>query len=99
MARRTQRVRAPVDAIRDETERQGLSRRVRPRTLPKESDTRRLVCLLHEHEGRSAMIPQPERVEVASGAVVGIYEFGDPTGDAVFALHGVPACGAGFAFA
>jgi len=35
----------------------------------------------------------------ATGATVGYYEFGDPLGKPVLAFHGVPACGAGFAFA
>jgi pimeloyl-ACP methyl ester carboxylesterase len=34
-----------------------------------------------------------------TGATVGYYEFGDPLGKPVLALHGTPACGAGFAFA
>src|SRR4051794_30602006 len=46
----------------------------------------------------------PERVEsvesrvvrAANGRGVGVYEFGDPNGSPVFALHGTPACGAGF---
>jgi len=31
--------------------------------------------------------------------VVGVYEYGDPAGAPVMALHGTPACGAGFAWA
>ena len=31
-----------------------------------------------------------------SGRDVGVYEYGDPDGRPVFALHGTPACGAGF---
>ena len=30
------------------------------------------------------------------GRAVGVYEYGDPDGRPVFALHGTPACGAGF---
>ena len=40
-----------------------------------------------------------ETVVDASGTVVGIYCYGDPDGLPVFALHGVPACGAGFDWA
>ncbi|MCU1426299.1 MAG: alpha/beta hydrolase fold protein [Actinomycetia bacterium] len=36
---------------------------------------------------------------VASGRDVGYYEFGDPSGFPVIALHGTPASGAGFLFA
>jgi len=35
-------------------------------------------------------------VRTANGRTVGVYEFGDPNGSPVFALHGTPACGAGF---
>lgn len=35
----------------------------------------------------------------ASGAPVGLYSYGAPDGRPVFALHGVPACGAGFDWA
>jgi len=35
-------------------------------------------------------------VRTATGRGVGIYEFGDPNGSPVFALHGTPASGAGF---
>jgi pimeloyl-ACP methyl ester carboxylesterase len=45
------------------------------------------------------MLAQPRTTTVRSGAVVGLYEFGDATGAPVIALHGVPSCGAGFAFA
>ncbi|MEY2569409.1 MAG: hypothetical protein QOE35_3938 [Actinomycetota bacterium] len=31
--------------------------------------------------------------------VVGVYEYGDPSGAPVFAFHGTPSCGAGFAWA
>lgn len=44
-------------------------------------------------------IPQPETVRTADGRVTGYYEFGDPAGTPVVALHGTPACGAGFAWA
>jgi len=44
------------------------------------------------------VIPQPSAVELGGGRVVGVYEFGDPAGELVITLHGVPACGAGFAF-
>jgi pimeloyl-ACP methyl ester carboxylesterase len=43
-------------------------------------------------------VPQPREVKVGSG-VVGVYDYGDPNGAPVFAFHGTPACGAGFAFA
>jgi pimeloyl-ACP methyl ester carboxylesterase len=45
------------------------------------------------------MEPGPQTVRIADGAEIGFYEFGDPTGAPVLALHGVPACGAGFSFA
>jgi pimeloyl-ACP methyl ester carboxylesterase len=35
-------------------------------------------------------------VRNANGHQVGVYEYGDPNGSPVFALHGTPACGAGF---
>lgn len=35
-------------------------------------------------------------VRTTSGRRVGVYEYGDPNGRPVFALHGTPACGAGF---
>jgi pimeloyl-ACP methyl ester carboxylesterase len=38
-------------------------------------------------------------VTIADGSCVGYYEYGDPTGAPVMALHGVPACGAGFDWA
>jgi pimeloyl-ACP methyl ester carboxylesterase len=39
----------------------------------------------------------PSRVvRSANGHNVGVYEYGDPNGSPVFALHGTPACGAGF---
>ena len=41
-----------------------------------------------------------EAREVRVGdAVVGVYEYGEPGGRPVLALHGVPACGAGFGWA
>src|SRR5436190_460203 len=43
-------------------------------------------------------LPKPRTVDV-SGRVVGIYEYGEPSGRPVFVLHGTPACGAGFAWA
>ena len=36
------------------------------------------------------------RTVPAAGRDIGVYEFGDPDGDPVIALHGTPACGAGF---
>ncbi|MGD9996253.1 MAG: alpha/beta fold hydrolase [Ilumatobacteraceae bacterium] len=44
-------------------------------------------------------IPSDRTVTDATGAVVGFYEYGDPTGYPVLTFHGTPACGAGFAFA
>jgi pimeloyl-ACP methyl ester carboxylesterase len=35
-------------------------------------------------------------VLAAGNRYIGIYEYGDPAGAPVFALHGTPACGAGF---
>ena len=43
--------------------------------------------------------PRPCTVRTADGRVAGYYEYGDPDGRAVIALHGTPACGAGFAWA
>jgi pimeloyl-ACP methyl ester carboxylesterase len=43
--------------------------------------------------------PEPRVVRTAGERVVGYYEFGDPLGTPVVALHGTPACGAGFAWA
>jgi pimeloyl-ACP methyl ester carboxylesterase len=37
--------------------------------------------------------------EMADGRTVGYYEYGDPNGIPVFALHGTPGCGAGFSWA
>jgi pimeloyl-ACP methyl ester carboxylesterase len=45
------------------------------------------------------MIPEPRTVTVGSGRTVGLYEYGNPTGQPVMVFHGVPACGAGFVFA
>ncbi|MFL5824762.1 MAG: alpha/beta fold hydrolase [Solirubrobacteraceae bacterium] len=45
------------------------------------------------------MAATPRTVQTADGAEIGVWEFGDPTGSPVLALHGVPACGAGFSFA
>jgi pimeloyl-ACP methyl ester carboxylesterase len=44
-------------------------------------------------------IPEPRTVRAADGSVTGYYEFGDPQGRPVVALHGTPNCGAGFAWA
>jgi pimeloyl-ACP methyl ester carboxylesterase len=46
-----------------------------------------------------AETPEPITVRTADGRVVGYYDYGDPTGAPVVALHGTPACGAGFAWA
>jgi pimeloyl-ACP methyl ester carboxylesterase len=43
--------------------------------------------------------PSPRTLRIASGRTVGYYEFGDAAGVPVFALHGTPASGAGFAWA
>jgi pimeloyl-ACP methyl ester carboxylesterase len=40
----------------------------------------------------------PREIDVG-GSVVGVYEYGDPTGAPVMVFHGTPACGAGFAWA
>src|SRR5215472_18797992 len=45
------------------------------------------------------MIPRPRTMTTQSGVVVGLYEYGDPAGEPVLVFHGVPGCGAGFAFA
>jgi pimeloyl-ACP methyl ester carboxylesterase len=42
---------------------------------------------------------QSRAVRTASGRNVGVYEYGDPDGRPVFALHGTPSCGAGFDWA
>ena len=44
-------------------------------------------------------VPPCRVVTTATGREVGIYEYGDPDGRPVFALHGTPASGAGFAWA
>ncbi len=40
----------------------------------------------------------PREINVG-GSVVGVYEYGDPTGAPVMVFHGTPACGAGFVWA
>jgi pimeloyl-ACP methyl ester carboxylesterase len=35
-------------------------------------------------------------VRTSAGRDIGVYEYGDPNGKPVFALHGTPSCGAGF---
>jgi pimeloyl-ACP methyl ester carboxylesterase len=42
--------------------------------------------------------PPSRVVHTAPGRAVSYYEFGDPAGKPVFALHGTPACGATFVF-
>jgi pimeloyl-ACP methyl ester carboxylesterase len=44
-------------------------------------------------------VPQPRTVRTATGRTVGYYDFGDPDGEPVVALHGTPASGAGFVWA
>jgi pimeloyl-ACP methyl ester carboxylesterase len=44
-------------------------------------------------------MPEPRTVRTADGRAVGYYDYGDPNGIPVVALHGTPACGAGFAWA
>ena len=44
-------------------------------------------------------IPEPSTVRTADDRIVGYYAFGDPHGTPVVALHGTPACGAGYAWA
>ncbi len=46
----------------------------------------------------TAGIPTPREVR-AQGHIVGVYEYGQPDGAPVMALHGTPACGAGFTWA
>ncbi len=46
-----------------------------------------------------AETPQPRVVRTATNRIVGYYEFGDPHGTPMVALHGTPGCGAGFAWA
>ncbi|HUI48515.1 MAG TPA: alpha/beta hydrolase [Acidimicrobiia bacterium] len=43
--------------------------------------------------------PEPSKIRTADGTVTGYYEYGDPGGVPVIALHGTPACGAGYAWA
>jgi pimeloyl-ACP methyl ester carboxylesterase len=43
-----------------------------------------------------AGIPPVRTIAVRSGRKVGYYDYGDPNGVPVFALHGTPSCGAGF---
>ena len=43
-------------------------------------------------------VPQPREVRVGND-IVGVYEYGDKDGRPVLVFHGVPACGAGFAWA
>src|ERR1700681_464802 len=45
------------------------------------------------------MIPEPRTVTIGSGRTVGLYEYGNPTGQPVMVFHGVPSSGAGFVFA
>lgn len=45
------------------------------------------------------MIPAPRTATLTDNRVVGYYEYGDPDGRPVLTFHGVPACGAGFAWA
>ena len=44
-------------------------------------------------------VPQPRTLRTAAGRTVGSYDFGDPGGEPVLALHGTPASGAGFVWA
>ncbi len=43
--------------------------------------------------------PRAKVVRTAAGRAVSVYEYGDPAGEPVIALHGTPACGAGFTWA
>ena len=43
-------------------------------------------------------IPEPRTVRAADGSVTGYYEFGDPHGRPVVAMHGTPNSGVGFAW-
>jgi pimeloyl-ACP methyl ester carboxylesterase len=43
--------------------------------------------------------PWAHTVHVVGNREIGVYEYGDPNGEPVFALHGTPACGAGFDWA
>jgi pimeloyl-ACP methyl ester carboxylesterase len=40
--------------------------------------------------------PRTRTVHAAGNRYIGVYEYGDPAGAPVFALHGTPSCGAGF---
>jgi pimeloyl-ACP methyl ester carboxylesterase len=40
--------------------------------------------------------PEPDVVRIPSGRAVSYYDIGDDSGTPVFAMHGTPACGAGF---
>ena len=40
--------------------------------------------------------PWTRSVVTAGSRAIGLYEYGDPDGEPVFALHGTPSCGAGF---
>jgi pimeloyl-ACP methyl ester carboxylesterase len=44
-------------------------------------------------------VTEDRAVPLADGTTVGLYEYGDPGGRPVFALHGTPSCGAGFDWA
>jgi pimeloyl-ACP methyl ester carboxylesterase len=44
-------------------------------------------------------IPEPRTTRAADGSLIGYYEFGDPDGRPVIAMHGTPNSGAGFAWA
>jgi pimeloyl-ACP methyl ester carboxylesterase len=44
-------------------------------------------------------IPDPRTIRAADGSLTGYYEFGDPEGRPVVAMHGTPNSGAGFAWA
>lgn len=44
-------------------------------------------------------VPEPRTVRAADGSLTGYYEFGDPDGRPVVAMHGTPNAGAGFAWA
>src|SRR4051812_15085897 len=43
--------------------------------------------------------PPPETIRLANDRVVSYYEFGDPAGAPMFALHGTPSAGACFVWA
>src|SRR4051794_12106692 len=48
---------------------------------------------------RNDVVVPDVKTVTAAGGTVGYYEYGDPGGRPVMVFHGVPACGAGFAFA